>query len=49
LIKKFKEKFSRVDIKIIQTRVKGKIIIEIKGNLGKTTKTIKELIKKLTD
>jgi len=49
LIKKFKEKFSRVDIKIIQTRVKGKIVIEVKGNLGKTTKTIKELIKKLTD
>jgi len=33
-----------VEAKIIQSRVKGKMILEIKGNLAKTTTKIKELI-----
>lgn len=33
-----------VDAKIIQSRIKGKMILEIKGNLAKTTTKIKELM-----
>jgi len=49
LIKRFKEKFPEITIKIIQTRIKGKIIFEVKGDLGKSSKVIKKLVKKLTD
>ncbi len=33
-----------VDAKIIQSRIKGKMILEINGNLAKTTTKIRELI-----
>lgn len=36
-------------IKITQTRVKGKILIEIKGGLEKSTEAIREIIKKLEE
>lgn len=44
LVKKFSNKYKNVDIKISQTRTKGKIIIEIKDNLEKTSKLIKRLV-----
>lgn len=44
LIKRFNEKFSDAFIKIIQTKRYGKIYIEIKGNLEKTSKLIKKII-----
>lgn len=49
LTKKIKEKYPDLDIKIIQTRIKGKIIFEIKGDLEKSSKMIKELVGKLVD
>lgn len=49
LTQNIKEKFPEIGIKIIQTRIKGKIILEVKGNLETSTKTIKHLFKKLSD
>ncbi|MGB9883094.1 MAG: hypothetical protein ACPLRN_01075 [Microgenomates group bacterium] len=41
----FKKKYSEeVDIKIYQTRTRGKILIEIKGNLEKTSKFLKRIV-----
>ncbi len=37
----------KIAVKIIQTRIKSKLIIEIKGDLEKTTKELKKLLKKL--
>ncbi len=36
------------DVKIIQTRIKGKIIIETKGNPEKTSSFIQAIVKKIT-
>jgi len=47
LINKFKEKYPDTKLVITQTRIKGKIIIETKGDLQKTSKVIKEIINKL--
>lgn len=49
LTKKIKEKYPDLDIKIIQTRIKGKIIFEVKGDLEKTSKIIKILLTKLIE
>lgn len=43
LSEKIKAKFPELETQIIQTRIKGKVIFEIKGSLEKTTKVIKEL------
>ena len=50
IINKIKEinKSDNVSIKIIQSRVRSKIIIEMLGSLAKTTPLLKELLKKLT-
>ena len=48
LTKKILEKFPELDIKIIQTRIKGKVILEIKGDLEKSTKTLKRVLEELT-
>lgn len=40
--------FTGVTLKLIQTRIKSKIILEIKGSLADTTPLIREVIKKLT-
>jgi len=47
MTKNFLEKYPETKIKIIQTRVKGKIIIEIKGDLTKTSKAIINIINQL--
>lgn len=47
-IQNFMEKFkkdSRVKIKIIQTRIKGKFILEVFGNLKETSSFLREIIK----
>ena len=44
---KIKEKYPEIDIKIVQTRIKGKIIFEIKGDLEKSSINIKQVIEKL--
>jgi hypothetical protein len=47
LKKKVKEKYPEVDMEISQTRIKGKITLEIKGDLEKSSKNINQLIDKL--
>ena len=47
LTKKIKEKYPEINIEIIQTRIKGKIILEVKGDLETTSKTIKHVLEKL--
>jgi hypothetical protein len=47
IVKKFLDKYPEANIKIIQTRVKGKIIIEIKGDLMKTSRIISDITNQL--
>ena len=47
ILKKFLEKYPEAKIKIIQTRVKSKIIIEIKGDLTETSKAISDITNQL--
>lgn len=49
MTEKIKEKYPEVNIKIIQTRIKGKIIFEIKGDLEKSSKEIKKILGKLIE
>ncbi|GAB4219291.1 MAG: hypothetical protein Fur009_4730 [Candidatus Microgenomates bacterium] len=44
LRKKFKDNIKNATLGIVQTRTRGKILIEIKDNLEKTSKLIKKLI-----
>ena len=44
---RIKQKHTDVQIKVTQTRVKGKIVIEVKGGLQQTTPIIRKLIQKL--
>lgn len=48
LINKIKEKDIDIGIKAIQTRIKGKIILEAKGNLETSSKALKMLLTKLS-
>lgn len=47
-IDKLKLKWQNLKLKIIQTQIRSKIIFEIRGNLEKTTLTVKEILEKLT-
>lgn len=47
LIKRVKEKYPEINIEIIQTRIKGKVVLEIKGDLEKSSKNIKQVMEKL--
>ncbi len=49
LTQKIKEKYPEVEIKIIQTRIKGKVILEIKGSLEESSKEIKKILEKLKE
>ena len=42
-----KEKYPELNVQIIQTRIKGKIILEIKGDLEKSSKILKKILEKL--
>ena len=44
IIANLSKKYHFLKIKIVQTKVKSKIIIEIPGNLEKTSKVIKEFL-----
>jgi len=48
LTQKIKQKYPELNIKIIQTRIKGKVILEVKGDLGISTKTLKSILEKLS-
>jgi hypothetical protein len=43
LIKKIESLEENIDVKVIQTRVKAKLIIEIKGSLKKTSKILRKI------
>ncbi len=43
LIKKIESLEENIDAKVIQTRVKAKLIIEIKGSLKKTSKILRKI------
>ncbi len=45
---KIKTIFKNVSVKIIQTRVKAKVIIEVKGNLKKTSQTLASILEALS-
>ncbi|MCX7881294.1 MAG: hypothetical protein N2482_02140 [Patescibacteria group bacterium] len=47
--KKIQEKEKELNVKIIQTRIKGKIVLEIRGNPVRTTPVLKRILKKLSD
>ncbi|MDH7476628.1 MAG: hypothetical protein QHH09_04205 [Microgenomates group bacterium] len=47
LIRKIKDDLENISIKIIQTRIKSKLIIEIKGSLTKTTTALRKLVEKI--
>lgn len=49
LTKKIKEKYPEIDIEIIQTRIRGRVILEIKGDLEKTSKEIIRILGKLVE
>lgn len=48
LSKKIKEKFPELNIQIIQTRIRGRVILEIKGDLEMSSKIIKDVLEKLS-
>jgi hypothetical protein len=48
MIDRLKKKVKNAEIKISQTRTRGRIIFEIKGNLEETSKTIKKIIGAMT-
>ncbi|MEK7177759.1 MAG: hypothetical protein AAB705_02960 [Patescibacteria group bacterium] len=48
LIQKIKQKYPVLNIQIIQTRIKGKVIFEVKGDLEKSSKMLRQILEKLT-
>lgn len=48
LTQKIKEKFPELNTQIIQTRIRGRIIFEIKGDLETSSKLLKQILEKLT-
>lgn len=46
-IDELKSRFNNVEVKIIQTRIKSKLIIEIKGSLQETTSGVEKIMDKL--
>lgn len=48
VIEEIKKNNPDLDIKIIQTRIKGKIILEIKGSLENTSTVLKKILEKLS-
>lgn len=47
LTQKIKDKFPEINIQIIQTRIRGRIILEVKGDLETSSKMIKKVLEKL--
>ncbi len=48
-IDSLKAKYKNISAKIIQTRIKSKFVIEIKGSLQEGTAVLKQILKKLTE
>ncbi|MFA6017487.1 MAG: hypothetical protein WC744_05385 [Patescibacteria group bacterium] len=48
LTEKIKEKYPELNIKIIQTRIRGSVILEVRGDLDKSSKILKQILEKLS-
>ncbi|EKE13653.1 MAG: hypothetical protein ACD_12C00874G0005 [uncultured bacterium] len=48
LTNKIKEKYPEINTQITQTRIRGKIILEVKGNLETSSKILKQVLEKLS-
>ena len=48
LTQKIKEKFPELNIQIIQTRIQGRVILEVKGDLEKSSNILKQILEKLS-
>lgn len=48
-LEKMKILYEDVDVKVIQSRIAGKIILEMKGDSKKTSKILRELMKKIIE
>jgi ParB family chromosome partitioning protein len=48
LTQKIKGKFPELNIQIIQTRIRGRVILEIKGDLEKSSNILKQILEKLS-
>jgi len=48
-ISSIKEKYPELIVEVVQTRIKGKIIFEIKGDLEKSTRILRKILDKLSD
>jgi len=48
LTEKIREKYPELNVQIIQTRIRGRVVLEIKGDLETTSKTIKHVMEKLS-
>ena len=48
LIAEIKKVFPQIQLKIVQTRIKGKIIMELKGPTGETSEFIKQISNRIT-
>lgn len=44
---KIKASYPEISVRIIQTRIKGKIILEVKGNLINSSKILRQIMEKL--
>ena len=44
IIEQIKQKHKNIFIKVVQTRIKAKVVIEVKGNLKKTSQTLKNVL-----
>ncbi|CAN5134868.1 hypothetical protein BH09PAT2_BH09PAT2_09200 [soil metagenome] len=44
LVAEVKEKLGGADIKVVQTRIKGKVVIELKGNNKQTTEFLRQVL-----
>ena len=49
LTQKIREKYPELNIQIIQTRIKGKVILEVKGDLEKSSKEIRKILNRLAE
>lgn len=45
--RQIEELYRGIELKVVQTRIKGKIICEVKGDTAKSTKLLKEIMDKL--
>jgi hypothetical protein len=48
-VEKMKLLFEEVNVKVIQSRIAGKIVLELKGDTKKTSKIMRELMSKLKE